>query len=160
MTIKISIEDRFLIEELVARYSFAWDNADSEAFASLFIEDAKCRFYINGASEPESTLVGKEALRGAVGVRAKYFQKIGLITKHFMPNTVVTSVVSPVAVTIRTQALITWQLKNVDLAPRTVQAGYYDSNLVKTGLDWQFASRDVFLSGKFGVKEIYPAKNS
>jgi len=150
----ISPDDRYEIEQLITRYSFTWDSADEEGFAGLFTEDAQCRFYLNGSETPDSEIHGPDGFRKAVEVRAKYFKKIGLITKHFMPNTVITPM-DPNTVKTRTQAMITWQLIGTDLQPRPVQAGYYNSHILRTDLGWKFASREVFLNGVFRVKEVY-----
>jgi hypothetical protein len=86
--------------------------------------------------------------------RAGFFKEIGLVTKHFMPNSVITPDSSN-AVQVRTQAMISWQMKGVDLEPRPVQAGYYQSEVVRTPDGWKFASRDVLLNGLFKVKAVY-----
>lgn len=86
--------------------------------------------------------------------RAGRFKKIGLITKHFMPNTLIEALDERTANTT-TQALITWQLLEKDTVPRPVQAGYYQSRVSKTPEGWKFASRDVRLSGVFSVKACY-----
>lgn len=151
---EISVEDQLQIHELIAKYSFAWDGADIEGFAALFTDAAVCRFYLNGAETPDTEISGRQALRQAVIDRAGFFKEIGMITKHFMPNSVITPV-GPNAAQVRTQAMISWQMKGVDLAPRPVQAGYYHSEVVRTSDGWKFAARDVLLNGVFKVKAVY-----
>lgn len=147
-------QDRNEILDLIAQYSFAWDAADADGFASLFVDDATCVFYLNGEANPSSELHGKERMRRAAVERAGYFKKIGLTTKHFMPNTVI-SEVDAVTVQVRTQALITWQMPATDPVPRPVQAGYYDSVVAKTPQGWKFERREVRLNGVFNVKQVY-----
>ncbi len=48
--------------------------------------------------------------------RAGIFKDIDLVIKHFMPNSVITPVSSNAA-QVRTQALISWEMKGVDLEP-------------------------------------------
>ena len=48
--------------------------------------------------------------------RAGIFKDIDLVIKHFMPNSVITPVSSNAA-QVRTQALISWEKKGVDLEP-------------------------------------------
>jgi hypothetical protein len=150
----ISDKDRNEIYDLMSLYSFTWDSADADGFADLFTRDAECKFYLNGATEPSSELHGKEEMRKAAITRAGYFKKIGLITKHFMPNTVITTVDINTAKT-RTQALITWQMIKKDLIPHPVQAGYYDSVVTRTADGWKFQNRAVRLNGRFDVKEVF-----
>lgn len=103
----MSAEDQLSIHELIAKYSFAWDGADVEGFAALFTDTAVCRFYINGAITPSTEISGKNALRQAVITRAGFFRDIGLVTKHFMPNSVITQL-SPASAEVRSQAMISW----------------------------------------------------
>lgn len=154
MTERLSQQDHIEIQHLITNYSFAWDSADAEAFAELFTDDAVCKFYLNGASEPASELHGKEAMRQAAVIRAGYFKKIGLITKHFMPNTVITPIDAGTA-KVLTHALITWQMLSKDLVPHPVQAGYYDSIVTHTPHGWRFQNREIHLNGIFKVKEMF-----
>jgi len=41
---ELSVENQLQIHELIAKYGFAWDGADIEGFASLFTDQAGCRF--------------------------------------------------------------------------------------------------------------------
>ena len=150
----LTAADRSAILELVAEYSFRWDAAEAEEFSLLFTEDAECNFYLNGESDPSSELCGRDSMREAAKVRAGYFKKIGLITKHLMPNTVITEIDARTA-SLRTQALITWQMLAKQPLPQPVQAGYYDSLVVLTADGWKFKRRDVRLNGVFKVKAVY-----
>ena len=150
----LSDTDRINILELVAQYSFRWDAAEADEFAQLFTEDAMCFFYLNGASDSATQLHGRDSMRKAANVRAGYFKKIGLITKHFMPNTVITDIDADTA-SLRTQALITWQMLSKQALPQPVQAGYYDSLVVRTPDGWKFKRREVRLNGVFDVKSVF-----
>jgi hypothetical protein len=150
----LSGADRSAILELVAQYSFRWDAAEAEEFAQLFTEDAECYLYLNGEPDPSTELRGQSSMREAANVRAGYFKKIGLITKHLMPNTVITEIDAQTA-SLRTQALITWQMLAKQALPQPVQAGYYDSLVVRTPDGWKFKRRDVRLNGVFEVKTIF-----
>jgi len=150
----ISTADRFAIEDLITRYSFTWDTADEDGFADLWTKDAECFFYLSGSPEPSTHLVGESSFGEAVRTRAGYFKKIGLITKHFMPNTIIEPITAD-SVRSRSQALITWQMPNHDPAPKPVQAGYYDSDIIKRDDVWKFQARRVYLNGLFRVKDVY-----
>lgn len=150
----LSHADRAAIHDLIARYSFTWDSADADEFAQLFTDEAECHFYLNGETEPSTVLRGRESMREAAKVRAGYFRKIGLITKHLMPNSVISEIDIETA-NVRTQALITWQMLAKQPLPQPVQAGYYDSMVVRTPDGWQFKRRDIRLNGVFDVKTVY-----
>ena len=147
-------QDREEIVDLITTYSFAWDAADADAFADLFVDDATCLFYLNGEISPSTELHGKERMGKAAVERAGFFKKIGLTTKHFMPNSVIEEIDAAKA-QVKTQALITWQMLATDPVPRPVQAGYYDSIVSKTSDGWKFERREVRLNGVFSVKEVY-----
>jgi hypothetical protein len=150
----LSDADRFAIHELIAQYSFRWDAAEADEFAQLFTDDAECYFYLNGETEPSTALQGRESMREAAKVRAGYFKEIGLITKHLMPNSVISEIDIETA-NVRTQALITWQMLAKKPLPQSVQAGYYESVVVRTPDGWKFKRRDVRLNGIFDVKTVY-----
>jgi len=151
----LSQQDRAEISDLITLYGFTWDAADADSFGDLFADEAVCAFYLNGAAEPASELHGREAMRKAAIDRAGYFKEIGLITKHFMPNSVITEI-DDMTVHVNTQALITWQMLTKKPAPQPVQAGYYESVVAKTPQGWKFTRRDVRLNGVFNVKDVYP----
>ena len=150
----ISALDRAEIHDLIALYSFTWDSADANAFADLFTDDAQCFFYLNGATEATSILQGKQEMKKAALDRAGFFKKIGLVTKHLMPNTVITVLDSDNVNTL-TQALITWQMLSKDSVPHAVQAGYYESIVSRTPDGWKYRRRDVRLNGVFSVKQVF-----
>ena len=150
----ISSEDRNEILDLVTRYSFAWDSSDADEFTSIFIDSAIMQFFVNGAQAPTMTLSGKNAFRKAIAGRINRFDRIGLVTKHYMPN----SIISPLDLNnahVKTHAQITWQLLPDYPQPRPVQAGYYLSKVVRTEHRWQFSKRDVYLNGSISIKEVY-----
>ena len=154
MSSLLSVADRSAILELVTEYSFRWDAAEADEFSQLFTEDTECNFYLNGESDPSTELRGRDSMREAANVRAGYFKKIGLITKHLMPNTVITEIDARTA-SLRTHALITWQMLAKQPLPQPVQAGYYDSLVVLTLDGWKFKRRDIRLNGVFKVKAVY-----
>ena len=150
----ISSEDRNEILDLVTRYSFAWDSSDADGFTAIFTDTAVMQFFVNGAQAPTTTLSGENAFRKAIAGRINRFDRIGLVTKHYMPN----SIISPLDLNsahVKTQAQITWQLLPDYPQPRPVQAGYYLSEVVRTEQGWQFSKRDVYLNGSVSIKEIY-----
>lgn len=59
MTLKVKLEDRAEIEELIARYSWALDTGDFEGYADCFTEDGWLRHWPQGLCE------GREGLKRA-----------------------------------------------------------------------------------------------
>jgi len=59
MVLKVPIEDRIEIEELMARYSWALDTGDFEGYAACFTEDGWLEHW------PQGRCVGREGLKRA-----------------------------------------------------------------------------------------------
>ena len=59
MAQRVSLEDRALIEDLMARYCWALDTGDFEGYAETFAEDGWLRHW------PQGQCVGREGLRRA-----------------------------------------------------------------------------------------------
>ena len=121
----------------MTRYSFAWDSSDADDSGNIH-RHCIMQFFVNGAQAPTTTLSGENAFRKAIAGRINRFDRIGLVTKHYMPN----SIISPHDLNsahVKTQAQITWQLMPDYPQPRPVQAGYYLSEVVRTEHGWQFS---------------------
>jgi hypothetical protein len=63
-----SIIDRFLVQEVLARYARAADHRDAAAMAALFVPDARVEVFFNdaGTPRPVAQLDGAEAIGQAV----------------------------------------------------------------------------------------------
>ncbi len=147
--------DRVALMDLIARYSYTWDARDIDAFAKLYTDDAVWVGYVNNGTEPYIHLKTREGIRQGVKKRGEMFAKWGVVTKHFMVDSVITMVGEGKA-KARTMALITWQRPEFgDFVPRPVQAGYYDSVFEKENGIWKFSRRDVYLTGVFDPKDVY-----
>ena len=59
MAKRVSLEDRALIEDLMARYCWALDTGDFEGYAATFAEDGWLRHW------PQGQCIGREGLRRA-----------------------------------------------------------------------------------------------
>src|SRR5262245_54605579 len=59
----MSIEDKVAIQEVIARYSYAYDGKDAEAFARLFVPDGIFEIMIPGERAPRVRLSSRAAIR-------------------------------------------------------------------------------------------------
>jgi uncharacterized protein (TIGR02246 family) len=59
----MSVEDKLAIQEVIARYSYAYDGKDSDAFAQLFVEDGVFEVIVPGKSSPAVRLSSRAAIR-------------------------------------------------------------------------------------------------
>ncbi len=59
----MSVDDKLAIQEMIARYSYAYDGKDPEAFAQLFVEDGIFEVIVPGESGPTIRLSSRAAIR-------------------------------------------------------------------------------------------------
>ena len=59
----MSVEDKLAIQEVIARYSYAYDSRDADAFAQLFVEDGIFEVIVPGESRPTVRLSSRAAIR-------------------------------------------------------------------------------------------------
>jgi len=151
----ITPQDRGAIIDLIAHYGHTFDRRDGEGFANLYTEDGEWLAFPNEAKEPVITLKGRKEIADFANDRQENFRKVGIVTKHFMLNTVM-EIVSPTRVKTSSMALITWQRPTMgDPAPVPVQAGYYNHIIVKTNGEWKFQRIEVHTSGVYTPEEQY-----
>jgi uncharacterized protein (TIGR02246 family) len=130
----LSYEDRVLIEDLLARYSRAFDHRDTDAFLALFTDDGVFD------SEMTGTFRGKQEL-------LNFFTDLHDDTRfetrrngqHWISNKIFTAVES--------DRVEVWSTFLFMVAPRgTVEVtvfGEYDDVLVKQNREWLFALRRI-----------------
>ncbi|GEL17244.1 nuclear transport factor 2 family protein [Pseudonocardia asaccharolytica] len=123
----ISAEDRQLIIELLARYSWAFDAGDADGVATLFTENG----VFHGSSGP---IEGRSALREFVK-RAKA-NAAECSMQHWVGNTVLTRTEGNA---VRARSYLTVVLVGEHAEVRA--AGEYDDLLVKESGEWRFTSR-------------------
>lgn len=132
----LTLEDRFAIDELIARYCFAIDHGEPEAYAACFTEDGE--MYADGR------LRGKG--RAALAANIRKANEQGLHRRHWPCN----AIIEGDANTARLRLYVMTFDIDKSLTPYLI--GEYDDALVKVGGQWQFQRRSVNLSaGKLAV---------
>ena len=136
--LKVAIEDRIAIQDLLAAYSWALDTGDTEALVACFTEDARM---------VEEVFEEPDIWEGHNGIRAlahHYFNAPGFpgrqhhVTQtQFFPRT-------HGCVALRSFAFVT---ECQGEPPYTLRfAGWYDDLVVRSqGCAWRFAARTVRL---------------
>ncbi|GEM_PF-750476 len=149
--------DRLAINEAIASYGHRFDRGDAEGLAALFEPDGRWEAFINKAEKPVISLLGREKIAAFAADRIRMFQAVGIETKHFMLDIVVTEQ-TPTQVSCSAMAIIFWQRPlHGDPLPRPVQTGYYDYVLRKGPEGWRFRSVAVRTSGYYRPEEVYPS---
>jgi 3-phenylpropionate/cinnamic acid dioxygenase small subunit len=125
----LSPEDRATLHDVYARYAYAFDGADADAWAALFAADG--RFAPPGIPE----VVGTEALREFVASRSSELPGM----RHLMSNVLVEGTEAGA----RGSAYFLCFRLGPDGAFRIRNFGRYDDEFVKEGDTWKIARRSV-----------------
>ena len=136
-----SIEDRLLIAEQLAQYSYRWDGKNSAGFADLFTEDGAMERRRGGEVVAGSRVVG----RAAIFDYAKTSHEGRLAdrqTRHHFSGLVFLELTADSAVT-ENMALITHQTAN-DRSAFISSSGIYRNTWKKTAQGWRIAERVLF----------------
>jgi len=59
----MSLEDRLLIQDVIARYSYSYDGRDADGCAQLFVEDASFEVTVSTQSRPAVRVLSRAAIR-------------------------------------------------------------------------------------------------
>jgi ketosteroid isomerase-like protein len=136
-------EDRAKIEDLQARYLFALDFRDAEAYAATFAEDGVLDY---GAGK----IVGRQAIREMVaGLRANAERQAGQDTSGLRPAAGRHNI-SNIVLTIngdRATGTAYWFHMGNANAERRAQLnsfGHYEDELVKVDGEWLFSLRKIY----------------
>ena len=141
----ITIEDRFMIQDLISRYGRTYDDRDAEGWAALFTDSAPMPIYIAGKLTRE--LNANEDRRKWAQSRFETFEKDGVFkTRHFQTNTLLTPL-NDGAVEGTTLFLVTFQYA-AETTPRPIHTGMYRDRFVKTPEGWRFAKREIHIDHK------------
>lgn len=134
------LQDRVLIGEMLAQYSYRWDGKDSAGFAALFTEDGEMERWVSGARVDGSVVAGRASIfeyarrshLGRLADRQTRHHFSGLVFKELAENHAVTE----------NMALITHQ--TVGNLPAIASSGIYRITWRKTGQGWRMAQRILF----------------
>ena len=131
-------EDRFAIKDLLARYGWALDTGDVEAFVGCFAPDG---VMIEEVYEDPDVWEGRDGIRAL----AEHYRSIPHFPgrQHYAANVLVTPTGEGRA-HVRSFALVTECQGEPPFKLRF--CGYYDDELVRLDGQWHFAKRVVRLS--------------
>ena len=136
----MSLRDQMDILEVIARYSYAYDGRDADAFAHLFTEDGLFEVIPSGGRHLELKLESRDAIYKWVTQRHDQVLK-DVQDRHFQSGTLFDVLTHDYAQT-RTMVLITHQSAD-DPAPRPVLSGVYHDRWQKTPIGWKITQRTL-----------------
>lgn len=140
---ELRLQDRTLIAEMLAQYSYRWDGKDAAAFAALFTEDGEMERWVSGERVEGSVVSGKEGIleyardshQGRLADRQTRHHFSALVFLELSDNWAVTE----------NMALITHQTANNP--PAIASSGIYRISWRKTGQGWRMEKR-ILLSDR------------
>jgi ketosteroid isomerase-like protein len=137
----MSREDRLLIQDVIARYSYSYDGRDADGFAQLFVEDASFEVIVPTQSRPAVRVLSRAVIRKwavqrrelTAGIQTRHYQS-GLLFDELTVNTART----------RTMLLLIVQ-GAFDSAPLLQLTGVYHDSWRKTSEGWRLVHRAAHL---------------
>ena len=130
------LTDRAAIAEQIARYSYAADGKDANAFAALFAEDAVWKMFPAGAAEPSITLNSRAEIRKFSEDLNK--QNPDARTGHHQSGLLFTELTANTATT--QNMILVAQQGPKDESPHIVVSGIYYDTWIKTRAGWLIKS--------------------
>ena len=133
----MSAEDKLGIQEMIARYSYAYDSKDADAFAQLFVEDGVFEVIVPAESSPRVRLSSQTAIREWASQRHQLHT--GSQSRHYQSGVLFDELTSDTAAA-RTMLLLTRQSAE-DGAPLLHLTGVYHDKWRKTQEGWRLVHR-------------------
>ena len=139
------IADRLEIAEVIAKYSYAADFSDPDAFAALFVEDGVLEFYIRDAKEPYERRVSREVIRAKQESWKESKRISGIKTGHHQSGLIF---IELTADTARTQNMLLYTVQGAEeTAPKITSSATYFDDWRKTSDGWRIAKRVIRFDG-------------
>lgn len=143
----MSVEDQLAIQEMIARYSYAYDGQDADGFAQVFIEDGVFEIVAAGQASPSVRLGSRREIREWAAQRLR--ERAGRFTsRHYQSGTLFDELSAGSART-RTMVLVTHQ-PLTEAGPHLAHSGVYHDRWRKTAAGWRLAHRAAHLDQDLG----------
>ena len=134
---RVKSEDMLAIRQEIARYSYAFDSGDAEGWARLFTEDGLWESYPARATEPNTRLDGRAALRSFCAKR--FSERPGGLTYAHHQSGIIFDDLTADTAKVRAMMLLTVQTPGE--STRVYATGVYQDDWVKTFEGWRIQHR-------------------
>jgi SnoaL-like domain len=138
----MSVEDTLAIQEMIARYSYAYDGQDADEFAQVFVEDGVFEIFVAGKATPSVRLQSRREIREWAAQRLR--ERAGRFTSRHYQSGILFDELSAGSARTRTMVLVTHQAVT-ETAPRLAHSGVYHDQWRKTPAGWRLAHRAAHL---------------
>lgn len=133
----MNADDKLLIQDVIARYSYSYDGGDADAFAQLFVEDAIFEVIVPTQARPVVRVFSRAAIREWAAQR--YELTAGTQARHHQSGLLFDELTTDTART-RTMLLLTRQ-GAPDAAPALQLTGVYYDTWRRTSEGWRLVHR-------------------
>ena len=138
MTSSDRTADRLAILELIARYSYAWDECDTEAYVALFTDDAVFEADPEAPDGPVISCHGRDAIRAWAQPVHERRERSRMQIRHNQTGTLFEELTDASA---RTRTMLLTTRCGPDPEPST--SGVYSDEFRKTSDGWRFSRRTL-----------------
>ena len=133
----MSVEDKLAIQEVIGRYSHAFDSKDAEAVAQLFVEDGNFEVIVPGEPSPRVRLSSRVAI--CDWAKQRFQLNTSSQARHYQSGVLFDEMTAETA-SARTMLLLTRQNAS-DAAPVVQLTGIYHDKWRKTREGWRLVHR-------------------
>jgi len=133
----MSVEDKLAIQEVIARYSHAYDSKDAEAVGQLFVEDGIFEVIVAGEPSPRVRLLSRVAI--CDWAKQRHQLNRSSQARHYQSGVLFDELTAETA-SARTMLLLTRQPAS-DAAPIVQLTGIYHDKWRKTREGWRLVHR-------------------
>ena len=133
----MSVEDKLAIQEMIARYSYAYDSKDAKAVAELFVEDGIFEVIVPGDSRPTVRLSSRAAI--CEWAKKRHQLNASSQARHYQSGLIFDELTTDMARS-RTMLLLTRQTAP-DALPLVILTGVYHDKWCQTGEGWRLVHR-------------------
>jgi len=146
----MSAEEKLAIYEMIAQYSYTYDNKDADGFAQLFVEDGVFEIFAPGRASPAVRLQSRKEIHewAAQRLRARNGQFTG---RHYQTGIRFDELTNEEA-RVRVMVPVTRQ-EATDTRPYVNLTGVYHDLWRKTPLGWRLAHRAAYTDRDSGFSK-------
>jgi hypothetical protein len=130
-------EDMMAVEQVIARYAYAFDSGDADAWADTFCEDGVWEMVDQLGGEPRRRLVGRAEL-AAFCTHQFTNRAPGASSFHHQSSVLFEKLTADTA---RTRTLLILSVKTTGERPRIQMTGIYHDDWLRAGAGWRLQRR-------------------
>jgi ketosteroid isomerase-like protein len=137
----MSIEAKLAIQEMIAQYSYTYDNMEADAFAQVFVENGVFEVFVPGLARPAVRLQSRQEIQKWAAQRMR--ERDGRFTSRHYQSGIRFDELTDAEARLRVMVLVTRQ-EATDPRPYVSLTGVYHDLWRKTSGGWRLAHRAAY----------------